>query len=88
MERDEEEQNHPGDSLNQIEPVARIRIIKIVGTGFHRDHEPIHRMVNQRNENSAYLDEENIGNRLEVFDGVVEVGRAIQGFRVCIKVLE
>src|ERR1700674_1513570 len=37
----EEKQDHAGDSLNRVEPIARIRIIKIVGPRFNRDHEAI-----------------------------------------------
>jgi hypothetical protein len=45
VEKDEEEQNYTGDSLNQVKPVARIRIGEVVGPRFHCNHQPVNGVV-------------------------------------------
>src|SRR5437764_13145077 len=42
----EEEEYDPGDSLNRVEPISRVWIIKIVRPRFDRDHQPIHCVIN------------------------------------------
>ena len=45
VESDKEEQNYTSDSLNQIKPVARIRVREIVWPRFHRNHQAVYSMV-------------------------------------------
>src|SRR5205814_1019465 len=46
VKSNEEEKYDPGDSLNRVEPISRVRIIKIVRPRLDRDHQPIHRVMN------------------------------------------
>jgi hypothetical protein len=45
-------------------------------------------VINQWYEDAADFDKQYVGNRLEIFNGVVEVGSAVQRFRVRIKVFQ
>jgi len=87
VKKDEEKQDHARDSLNQVKPVSRIRIGQIVGPRFHRDHQTIDCVIDERYKDAADLDEENVGDRLEVAHRVVEVVRAGKRFRVRVKML-
>ncbi len=80
VESDKEEQNDAGDSLDQVKPVARIRIREIVWPRFHRDHQTIDGVIDERYKDAADLDEKDVGNRLEIFDGVIEIRRSGERF--------
>src|SRR5215510_16278918 len=60
VERYEEEENDAGHSLNRIKPVSRIRISEIIWSRLGSDHQSVHCVVNQRDENAADFDEQNV----------------------------
>ena len=88
MKRDEEEENDAGYSLNQIKPIARVRVVQIVWPRLHRYHEAVDGVIDERYKDSANFDEQNIGNRLQVFYGIVEICRPTECFGVCVEMLE
>src|SRR5438876_7814712 len=88
MECDKEKQDDSGDALNQVEPVSRIRIVEVVRSRFRRNDKAINRVIDQRDEDTANLDKENIRNRLKVFDRVIEIRRARECLGISIKVLK
>ena len=45
-------------------------------------------MVDERYKDSANFNEENVGNRLQLFDGVIEIGGPAESFRIRVKMLE
>jgi hypothetical protein len=57
VESDEEKQNHSGDSLDQVKPVARVRVVKIIRPRLHSDYQPIDGVIDERYKDSANLDE-------------------------------
>ena len=84
----EEEKYYSGDPLDQIEPVSWVRVIQIIGARLYRDHQAIDRMINERNKNSADFNEQDVGNRLETPNRMVEVIWAADSFWICVKVFE
>jgi len=88
MESDKEEQDYSGDSLNQIEPVARIWIREIVGPCFPGDYQTIDGVIDERYKDAAYLDEKDVGYRLEILYGVIKIRRSGQSFGIGIKMFE
>ena len=78
MESDKEKENYSCDSLDCIEPIARIGISQIVRPRLHRNYQTVDGMVDERYKDSAYFYEQDVRNRLQVFDSVIEVLRARQ----------
>lgn len=78
MEENEEKENDASDSLYQVEPVTRVRISQIIWPGFNRNHQPVDGVIDERYKDAADLDEEYVGDRLEIAYRVVKIGRAGQ----------
>src|SRR2546428_7792646 len=74
MKSDKEKQNDAGNALNRIKPISRVGIMQIVRTRLDRNHESINCMINQRNEDTANFHEQDVRDRLKIFDGAVEIG--------------
>jgi hypothetical protein len=64
VKQDKEEENDAGDALDQIEPVARVRIGQIVWPRFPRDHQAVDGVIDERYKDAADFDEKDVGNRL------------------------
>ena len=88
VKSDKEEKNNARHALNGIEPVARVRIIKIVWSRFDSDHQAIDRVIDQRNKDAANLYKQDVRNRLQVLDCPIKIGRSGQSLRVSIEMLE
>ena len=80
MKRNEEEENDSRYPLNRVEPISRIRIIQVVRPRLDRNHQTIQRVINERNKNAANLDEQDVRNRLEVLNSIVEISRTGERF--------
>src|SRR5688500_1066622 len=78
VEKDKEEQNYAGDSLNEVKPISRIRIGQIIGPCFYRDHQTIDGVIDERYKDPGCFDENNVRNCLEIRDRFVEMVRARQ----------
>jgi hypothetical protein len=76
VERNEEEQNDPGDPLNEIKPVPRIRISQVIWAGFDGNDHSIHSVIDQWYEDAANLHEQNVRNRLQIDHSLVEITRS------------
>ena len=76
MKSYEKEKYYSGYPLNRVKPVARVWVTQIVRSRLGCDYQAIDRVINQRNENTADFDKQNVRNRLEVFDCVIEIRRA------------
>ena len=88
MESDKEKQDDSSDSLNQIEPVAGIWIHEIVWPCFNRNDQTVDGVIDERYKDAAYLDEKDVGYRLEILYGVIKIRRSGQSFGIGIKVFE
>src|ERR1043166_7679576 len=73
VKSDEEEQNDTSDSLNKVEPIARIRIGEVVWSCFDRDYQSVYSVIDQRYKDATDLHEQNVWNRLEIFHSVIKV---------------
>jgi len=60
MKCNEEEEDDPGDSLDQVEPVPRVRIIEVIGSRFNCNHQSIDCVIDERYKDAANLDEEDV----------------------------
>ena len=88
VESDKEEQNYAGDSLNEIEPITRIRIGKVVWPCFNCYYQSVYSVVDQRYKDAANLNEKNVGNRLQILYRIVKVCGAGKSFGIGVKVFE
>ena len=88
VEGDKEKQNYAGDSLNEIEPITRIRIGKVVWPCFNCYYQSVYSVVDQRYKDAANLDEKNVGNRLQILYRIVKVCGAGKSFGIGVKVFE
>jgi hypothetical protein len=86
MKSNKEEQDDSGYPLHEIEPVARIGVSEIVWPGFDRDHKTVDGVIDERYKDAADFDKENIGDRLQILDGVIKTRRSAYGFRIRIEV--
>src|SRR2546426_7431876 len=80
MKRNEEKQNDSRHALNRVEPISRIRVVQVIRPRLDRNHETVQRMINQRNENAANLNEQDVRNRLKVLNRIVEISRTGERF--------
>jgi hypothetical protein len=87
VKQDKEKQDDAGDSLNQVEPVARVRVVQVVGPRFHSDHQTVDGVVDERYKDAANLNEQDVRDRLEIGNRIVEMLFAAERFRVRVKVL-
>ena len=71
-----------------IEPVARVRVVQIIRPRFDGDYQSIDGVIDERYKDSANLDEQDIRNRLQVFDGIVEICCSGERLRVCVEMLQ
>jgi hypothetical protein len=88
MESDKEEQDYSRDSLNQIEPVSWIWISEVVWSCFPGNYQTVDGVIDERYKDAAYLDEKDVGYRLEILYGVIKICRSGQSFGIGIKVFE
>jgi len=88
VKSDEGEQDYPGDSLHQIEPVAWIRICKVVGSRFDRDDHSIDRVVDERYKDARCFHQQDVWYRLQIGNGVVKVFRASKCLGIGVKVFK
>jgi hypothetical protein len=83
-----DEKDDSSNSLNQVKPIARVRIVQIVWPRFNRNYQAIDGVIDQGYKDAAYLNEENVWNSLQVFDCFVEISSAAKGLGVCVKVFQ
>src|SRR4029079_7329118 len=88
VECDEEEQNDSGYSLHKVEPVSWVRICEIVRTSFNCNEHSIHGVIDKRDKDATNLHEENVGDRLQIDYGFVEVTRSGRCYGVGVEVFE
>ena len=86
VKRYEKEENHTRDTLDQIEPIARIGVIQIIGPRLDGYHQAIDGVIDERYKDSADFHKQNIRDRLQLFNGIIEVRRPRQSLGVRIKV--
>ena len=72
MKSNKEEEYYAADALNQIEPVAWIGIIQVIGPRFDGDEHPIDRVIDERYKDSPDFHKKDVRDRLQVFHCVVE----------------
>src|SRR5690242_9570496 len=73
VESDKEEQNYTSDSLNKVEPIARIRVGQVVWTCLNRDYQSVYSVIDQRYKDAADFNKKNIRNRLQILHSVIKV---------------
>ena len=73
VERDKEEENYAGDSLNEIEPVSWVRVGQVIRSSLNRDYQAVYSMIDQRYKDAADLHKQNVRNRLEIFHSVIKL---------------
>src|SRR5919197_1548646 len=88
VEGDEEEEDDARHALDGVEPVARVRVGEVVGPRLPGDEQPVDGVVDEGDEDADDLDEEDVGDGLEVFDRVVEVAGPGHRLRVGVEVLQ
>jgi len=88
VESDKEEQNYAGDSLNEIEPITRIRIGKVVWPCFNCYYQSVYSVVDQRYKDAANLNEKNVRDRLQILHRIVKVCSAGKSLGIGVKVFE
>ena len=88
MKSYEEKQNDSGNPLNGIKPVARVRIIEVVGPRLNRNHETVDGVIDERYKYSTNFNKDYVGNRLQTLDGGVEFSWPAQRLRISVEMLQ
>ena len=74
--------------MDQIEPVAWIRIVQIVGPRLDRDHQTVDGVIDERYKDSAGFHEQDVRDRLQVLNGGIEFGCAVERLRIRVEMFE